>query len=232
MRAVALAGPLLVAACQTAPPPGDAAPVRTAVLSEPVRAGPTLPDAPRYLVDPLASEVRLLVYRDGPLARFGHNHAIVGRIRGEVRAGNVAASGFRLEIPIGSFVLDPPAARAEEGEDFAAEVSEPARRATRENMLGKDVLDAPQHPLILIESIALVGPDWNPLVTARVTLRGATRDLRFPSAVFRQDDALTVIANFRIRQSEFGIEPFTTLNGGLRVRDEFDVRVRLVARRE
>jgi hypothetical protein len=234
MRAVALVFPLLImAACQTAPPPGDAAVVRTAVLSEPVRAGPTLPDAPRYLVDPLASEVRLLVYRDGPLARFGHNHAILGRIRGEVRAGNAAAaSGFRLEIPIGSFVLDPPAARAEEGEDFATEVSEPARRATRENLLGKDVLDAPQHPLIHIESIALAGPDWNPLVTARVTLRGATRDLRFPAAVFRQDDALTVIASFRIRQSEFGIEPFTTLNGGLRVRDELDVRIRLVARRE
>jgi polyisoprenoid-binding protein YceI len=98
-------------------------------------------------------------------------------------------------------------------------------------MLGRDVLDAEKHPLVLIESIALVGPQWGPTATARVTLRGVTRDLRFAAAVLRQDDLLVVAASFRINQSEFGIEPFTVLNGGLRVRDALDIRVRLVARR-
>src|SRR5437773_1312474 len=107
-----------------------------------------------------------------------------------------------------------------------------ARADTRESMLGRDVLDAEKHPLVRIESIALVGPQWGPTVTARVTLRGVTRDLRFAAAVLRQDDMLVVVAAFRINQSEFGIEPFTALNGGLRVRDALDIRVRLVARRE
>lgn len=201
---------------------------------EPSPAPVTVPsDAPRYAVDPQASEVRLLVYRDGPLARFGHNHVIVGRVHGEIRAGDTtAASGFRLEIPVASLVVDPPAARAEEGEEFAAPVSDPARRGTRENMLGADVLDAPVHPLIRIESVALTGPPWAPTVTARVTLRGATRDLNFPAAVVRTGDSLVVIASFRISQSDFGIKAFTALNGGLRVRDALDVRVRVVARRE
>jgi len=142
--------------------------------------------APRYTVDPEGSEVRLLVYRDGPLARFGHNHVIVARVQGEIRAGDAAtASGFRLEVPVDSFAVDPPAARAEEGDEFAAQVSEPARRDTRENMLGRDILDAAAYPIIGIESIALAGPAWNPSVTARVTLRGAMRDLRFRAAVFR-----------------------------------------------
>ena len=220
---------LLAAACQTLPPPAD-----TAVLAEPVRADVNVPaSAPRYIVDPQASEIRLLVYRDGPLARFGHNHVVVGRVQGEIRAGDAAAaSGFRLEIPVDSFVVDPPAARTEEGDEFATQVSEPARRDTRENMLGRDILDAAKHPLIRIESIALVGPVWNPSVTARVTLRGVIRDLRFAAAVLRQDDMLAVVASFRINQSEFGIEPFSTLNGGLRVRDPLGMRVRLVARRE
>lgn len=204
------------------------------MLAESVRAEVNVPaGAPHYSVDPLASEIRFLLYRDGPLARFGHNHVIVGRVRGEIRAGDTAAaSGFRLEIPVGFFAVDPPPARAEEGEEFAAEVSQPARRDTRENMLGGDVLDADRHPLIRIESIALVGPDWGPTVTARVTLRGVARDLRFAAAVLRQNDVLTVVASFRIKQSEFGIEPFTALNGGLRVRDPLDVRVRIVARRD
>mgnify|MGYP003471679468 FL=1 len=201
---------------------------------EPSPAPVTVPsDAPRYAVDPQASEIRLLVYRDGPLARFGHNHVIVGRVQGEIRAGETAAgSGFRLEIPAQSLTVDPPAARAEEGEAFAAQVSDAARRGTRENMLGTDVLDVVRHPLIRIESVALSGPAWGPTVTARVALRGTQRDLSFPAAVVRQGDALVVIARFPIRQSDFGIEPFSALNGGLRVREALDVRVRLVARRK
>src|SRR5881396_408728 len=176
-RALLLLFPvLLAAACQTLPPPGE-----TAVLAESVRADVNVPSAaPRYRVDPQASEMRLLIYRDGPLARFGHNHVVVGRVHGEIRAGDAAAaSGFRLEIPVDSFAVDPPAARAEEGDEFAA----------------------------------------------HVTLRGLTRDLRFAAAVLRQDDMLVVVASFRINQSEFGIEPFTALNGGLRVRDPLDIRV-------
>lgn len=230
-----LAVSLVLAACQALPP---APPADTVVLPAPVPAAPLLPaDAPRYLIDAQASEIRLLVYRDGPLARFGHNHVIVGRLRGEIRMGEIRAgdtaamSGFALEIPVDTFTLDPPAARAEEGEDFAAEVSEPARRATRENMLGQDGLDGAQHPLIRVASIALAGPSWNPTVTARVTLRSATRDLRFPAAVFRQGDTLTVIASLRLKQSEFGITPFSALNGGLLTRDALDLRIRVVAQR-
>lgn len=194
--------------------------------------GVTLPaDAPRFIVDPEASEIRLLVYRAGPLAQFGHNHVITGRARGEVRAGvSAAASGFRLEVPVESFVVDPPAARAEEGDAFATEVSEQARRDTRENMLGKGVLDMAAHPLIQIDSLALAGPRWNPTVVARVTLRSSTRDLRFPAAVVQRDGLLTVVANFRVRQSDFDVTPFTTLGGGLQVRDIIDIRIRLVAR--
>ena len=208
-------------------------PADTAVLPEPAAAAVSMaPDAPRFAVDPQASEVRLLVYRDGPLARFGHNHVIIGRVEGEVRAGETATgSAFRLEIPVGSFAVDPPAARAEEGAEFAAEVSDQARKGTRENMLGEEVLDAGRHPALRIASVALAGPRWNPTVTARVTLRGATRDVRFPAAVFQNGDTVEVIAFFRVRQSDFGFKPFAVFGGGLLVRDAIDIRVHVVARR-
>ena len=183
-------------------------------------------------MDPEASEIRLLVYRAGLLARFGHNHVISGRVRGEIRAARRAAeSSFQLEIPVESFIVDAPAARAEEGEEFVAEVSEQARQATRDNLLGKDVLDSTSRPLIEVKSVALVGPRWNPMVLARATLHGATRDLRFPAAVVQQGELLTVVAGFVVRQSDFDLTPFTTLGGGLQVRDAIDVRLHLVARR-
>lgn len=228
LRGVLIFPLFAIAACQTLPPPSD-----SAVLAEPAAAEISVaPDAPRFAVDPQASEVRLLVYRDGPLARFGHNHVLTGRVEGEIRAGDTAAgSAFRLEIPVDSFMVDLPAARAEEGAEFAAQVSEQARRDTCENMLGEEVLDAGKHRLIRIASVALAGPRWNPTVTARVTLRGAERNVRFPAAVFRNGDALEVIAGFRLRQSDFGITPFAAFGGGLLVRDSIDIRLRIVARR-
>jgi len=219
----------LLAACQTVPLSGE-----SAVLAQPVNKKVAVPsNAPRFLVDPKASEVRLLVYRAGALAHFGHNHVITGRVRGEIRVGErAAASGFHLEIPIGSFIVDPPTARAEEGNEFSADVSQQAREATRNNMLGKNVLDAASRPLIEIESVALTGPRWNPTVIARTTLHGVTRDLRFSAAVIQQDDSLTVVASFPVRQSDFGIEPYTAFGGGLQVRDAIDIRMHVVARRE
>jgi polyisoprenoid-binding protein YceI len=120
--------------------------------------------------------------------------------------------------------------RGEEGEEFAATVSDQARKGTRDNMLGADVLDAEHYPLIRIKSDALLGPRWNPDVTARITMRGMTSDLKFTAAVFEQSGSLTVIAAFRVLQSNLDITPLSILGGAVRVRDAIDIRVRLVAR--
>lgn len=228
LRLAALFPLLLLAACQTTPPAAT-----SAVLAEPLATEASVPgSAPRFSVDPAASEIRLLVYRAGPLARFGHNHVITGSVNGEVRAGrNAAGSGFRLDVPVGSLAVDEPSARDEEGSEFVAAVSPQARAATRANMLGAQVLDAQRYPWIHVESVALAGPRWNPTVVARVTLHGATRDLRFPAAVVEDGSRLTVVARFSLRQSDFGIVPFVALGGGLRARDAIDVRIRIVARR-
>lgn len=223
--ALALLFPLaLLAGCQSAPSAAPAAASEAAVPA-------TVPSgARRFAVDPAASEIRLLVYRSGALARFGHDHVIVGRVRGEIFAGaSAAASGFRLEIPVAALEVDPPQARAEEGGEFSTPVSPQAQEATRANMLGPDVLDAQHHASIAVASVSLRGPRWDPTVLAQVTLRGVARSLSFPAAVFEQNDRLVVVASFDIRQSDFGIVPYSVLGGGLRVRDSIHVRIRVAA---
>jgi polyisoprenoid-binding protein YceI len=216
---------LALSACQALPP------AMTAPAVAPPAVAPESLSGKRYIVDPQASEIRLLVYRDGPMARVAHNHVISGKVRGEIYVSDVAAaSGFRIEIPVESFAVDAPALRAEEGEEFSASVSDQARKGTRDNMLGKDVLDAAHYPTILIESGTLLGPRWNPDVTAHITVRGKTSELEFPAAVFEQPGSLTVIAAFRVLQSDLGITPYSILGGAVRVRDAIDIRIRLVAR--
>lgn len=193
---------------------------------------PALPDAPVYAVDAAASEVRVLVYRDGPLAAFGHNHLLIAPVSGKVHAGEESAgSGFHFEIKAGDFDVDPPGERAVEGEAFADRISHEDRRGTRRNLLGPAVLDASRYPVILVQSVALRGPRNRPQVLARVTLRGTVRDIAFPADVAEQDGVLTVDAGFTLVQSDFNIEPFSILGGGLSVRDALDVRVHLVARK-
>lgn len=228
LRRSALFPLLALAACQATPPVEH-----TAASAPGARVEARLPvGAQRYAVQSTQSEIRLLVFRAGALARFGHNHVIVGPVRGEIWAGRTSEqSGFLLEIPVEALSVDPAAARAEEGEEFAAQVSAEARQGTREHMLGEGVLDAQRYPVIRVESASLTGPRWNPTAVARVTLRGATRELKFPAAVVEQGDRLTVIASFVLRQSDLGIEPYSALGGGLRVADEIRVRIRLEARR-
>jgi polyisoprenoid-binding protein YceI len=213
-----------LSACQTQPS------AETATAATPDSVAKSA-EGKRYIVDPQASEIRLLVYRDGPMARVGHNHVMVGRVQGELRVSETAAaSGFSIEIPVESLQVDAPALRAEEGEEFAASVSDQARKGTRDNMLGADVLDAAHYPLIHLASDTLLGPRWNPDVNARIIVRGKTSALKFPAAVFEQPGSLTVIAAFRVLQSELGMKPYSILGGAVTVRDAIDVRVRLVAR--
>ncbi|MGH8747432.1 MAG: hypothetical protein ACREUK_13220, partial [Burkholderiales bacterium] len=169
LRLAALFPLLLLAACQALPPAG-----KSAVLAEPVAAEASLPAAaPRFAVDASESEIRLRVYRAGPLARCGHTPVVTGPVSGEIRAGRSAAeSGFRLDVKVASLKVDQASARGEEGSEFATQVSPQARRGTRANMLGEKVLDARRFPGIHIVSVALSGPRWNPTVVARTTLHG------------------------------------------------------------
>ena len=68
-----------------------------------------------------ASEVRILVYRDGPLARLGHNHVLVARgLEGVLAITNpVSESLASIRLDVSSIEVDPVPARVEEGAEFA-----------------------------------------------------------------------------------------------------------------
>ena len=81
-----------------------------------------MPPGRVYRVDEHQSELRILVYRAGPLARLGHNHVIVNHaIRGAVSLADVAGeSGFQLSVPVAGFVVDDREVR-KEGPSYSVE---------------------------------------------------------------------------------------------------------------
>jgi hypothetical protein len=182
-------------------------------------------------IDPDRSVVTLLVRRAGPLARLGHNHAIVSsQESGRAWLGpEPQQSGFEIRLPVGAFVVDDPAARSAAGPEFPGELPAEARDGTYRNMLRPEVLDADRHPEIVVQASRVSGTWQQPLVVARITLRGATREIEVPVDLRRDQRMLLARGTLRIRQSDFGITPFSVGGGAIQVADEVDVRFEIVA---
>ncbi len=224
-----LAGFLLLAACQTAPMRS------TGASTAPAGSLPGQPaaGAVHYTVDSAHSDVRFLVYKAGPLAAFGHDHVVQAReFTGDVYlATDLDASSFALVLPVKSFVVDVPAARAEEGPDFAKQPSPEAVQGTTTNMLGPQVLDAEKYPEVRIQSVKLAGPFGKKEATVRITLHGTTRDLTVPVAIEQAGDSVTASGSFELAQTEFGMKPMSAAGGGLQVADVLRVKFRILAKK-
>jgi hypothetical protein len=222
---------LLLAACG-APRPRQTVPQNV--------GGPAqLPAAPSsaaaYRIDSSRSELRILVYRAGALARFGHNHVLVNRsIEGSVnRANPAAASQFRLSVPAAAFVVDDAQMRREEGADFAAEVPEDAKSGTLRNMLSAGVLDADRFPAITVASVERTGgqqpADSGRMVAVTVQVAGHESEIDVP-VTFEQDSShLSAAGSFELRQSALGLTPYSLMLGALQVQDAITIKFRIVA---
>lgn len=227
---------MLGAGCQAPRPQPSAEASRAASRSPPATGssdGWSRPpvDAALYDIDAARSMLRLLVYRGGPMAAAGHDHVIQNRaLAGWVDpASGDAQASFYVQVPVDDFTVDEVAARAEEGPDFAEEVSADAKSGTRHNMLSAALLDAAAYPVIAIRGAELQGTGGHYRATVQIAIAGhvSTQQLHFD--VSRSADLLTATAEFPLRQSALGLTPFSVLMGALRVEDEIRVKLILVA---
>lgn len=76
-------------------------------------------NAVRYEILPDLSDIRFLVFRAGPLSRFGTIMSFSKNVHGEIfLAPDIHQSSFFIEIPIKDFLVDAEKARLDEGEIF------------------------------------------------------------------------------------------------------------------
>lgn len=190
-------------------------------------------DAVHYVINADDSNIRFLVYRAGPLAAFGHNHVIrAAVIQGDVYLNpRLPLSGFEFTLPVKDFHVDEPVERAAEGGDFDSQPSPQAIAGTTRNMLGAALLDAVRYPAVSVRSVRVEGTQTAATLTLRITLRGVQRDVVVPVKLAISDARLVVSGTFDIKQSDFGITPFSILGGGLQVADTVRVHFRIVSDR-
>jgi polyisoprenoid-binding protein YceI len=184
-----------------------------------------------YRIDSTRSELRILVYRAGPMAMLGHNHVIANRaLGGWVRyAGKVAEASFALTVPDAGFVVDDDAMRRAEGADFAEETPQDAKSGTLHNMQSAALLDAAQFPEITVRSVAITGAAGEFTATVAVSVAGHESRLDVPFTVDTSPGRVTASGELWVRQSALGLTPFSVMMGALRVQDDIRVKFRFAA---
>lgn len=188
-----------------------------------------------YRLNSEGADIRILVYRAGPLARLGHSHVIsVGELTGSVTVQpDIEQSTFEMAIPVDGLVVDDPLLRSEEGEEFTSEPSEDDIAGTRSNMLGEQVLNAAQFPVVSVRGTGPIGDGAQTTVTLAVEILGRVIERSFPiTLAFTADrERLTATGAVRITHADLGMTPFTAVAGALRVAEEIDLKYHINAER-
>jgi len=180
------------------------------------------PAASALTIDSAQSLIAVTVRRGGLLARLGHDHLVASRhITGTVSPKqNRADFQFRLD----QLTVDEAELRIAAG--LEKQPSADAIDGTRNNMLTR-VLDAERYPLVAVH--AERGAAGQPLQVA-ITLHGVTRNMAIPTEIREANGIMTVTGSVNLKQSDFGITPFSVMAGALAVQDPLELRFTLVAK--
>jgi hypothetical protein len=183
-------------------------------------------------VDPLQSQIRIYAFRAGKAARFGHNHVLsVSGMEGFLylpEAGMVSAQ-FELAFRLDQMDVDKPELREAAGGSFGGALADSARSGTRDNMLGEFGLQAGRFPWVRIRSLEIAGETPKFAVRVAIELHGQTQEQWVPLQVNGLPGSVTVQGSAVLRQTDFGIQPFSVLGGLLSVQDPMVVEFLLEA---
>lgn len=188
-------------------------------------------DGEIYEISPQASEIRVLVYRSGPLARLGHNHVISTRnIQGKIyRHQELRYSGMVMQLPVNGFEVDNPSLRAAAGPAFGTMPSGQDIAGTRNNMLSEQVLNFAQYPYIRLVSVNISNNTGRSSALLRITVRDISTDVNIPFETRYEDQRITIKGQAGISQKALGMKPFSILMGAIAVQDQLTVQFDLVA---
>ena len=205
--------------------------VDVGVYSHVSQAGPEF--GRHYRVVSSGSKLTVLARRAGRLAILGHNHVLVSKsLQGWADvAENIEHSSFALRLPLTSLVLDQVDARAEAGPEFIKSVSAQSIAATRNNLLGEELLNVRAFPFLEVRSLSVRQgvEETNFWLELSISLKGVARSITVPASIHVTPERLDVYTSFKVAQSALGLQPFSVLGGAIAVADELEINLSIRA---
>lgn len=195
-----------------------------------------------YRLDAAASRLHIHVFRAGRAAGLGHNHVLSApRLQGRVwlpaaalqgGAQALAPSQAEFLLRLDELQLDEPALRAALGPGWASMLSAEAVAATRANMLGPTGLQAQAFPWVRLRALRLVGEAPKLALEVEVQMHGQSRTQWLALEARLEPARLQLRGALVLRQTDFGLQPFSVGAGLLAVADELLLEFDLLARAE
>lgn len=171
-----------------------------------------------------ASRVYIYVGKVG----LGHEHGVVGRVKSGVILLGASSQAGEIVFDMPSFIADTAEARKYLG--LEGETPASRQKEVTANMVGADVLDVRKHPTATFK-IASAMPlkkqsdAGHPLyrLAGEFSLHGVKRPLKLDVEVIEQTGGVRVRGSFEIRQTDYGIEPYSKAFGAVGVTDELTI---------
>jgi polyisoprenoid-binding protein YceI len=176
-------------------------------------------------VDTEASRAYVLVDK----RRLGHKHGVEGRIKeGTIHLGATQDAG-KIVFDMSTFVADTDAARKYVGLEDSIKKSE--QDEVTATMTGKSTLDVKAHPTATfdIKSATLLtakSTDGDPQyqLDGEFSLRGKKNALKVVAEVEEEKDGkVRLVGNFTIKQTDYGITPYSAVGGLVAVADPLKI---------
>jgi hypothetical protein len=185
-----------------------------------------------FTLNPKLSAVKIYAFRAGTAAKLGHNHVLSSpQFSGFVYLPRDGTSGarFDLEFRLDQLEIDNPENRSNLGSAFSSTPTPGSIKRTRDHMLGEDNFQADQFPFVRIHASRIAGEAPKLAAEVQVELHGQQREMWVPLNVEGLPDRILVTGSLVLRQSEFGVHPYSVLGGFLAVQDEVVIEFSLLA---
>lgn len=176
----------------------------------------------------VTSESSLWVYveKAGLFSAFAHNHEIgVKSWSGSVTVPPSGTSGAaaRFDVDAGSLVvLDKNVSEKDRAEIF--------------NSMHKEVLESERHGKITFQSASISNlsqsgkDEYSFTLNGDLMLRGVTKRIAVPLTATITATEIRAKGKYRLKQTDYGIKPYSAAGGTVKVRNEVTVNFSIVAR--
>ncbi|MBS1807212.1 MAG: YceI family protein [Acidobacteria bacterium] len=177
-----------------------------------------------YALIPSESSFTLFVAKTGLLSSIAHDHNIgvksfSGRV--VVPAAGPSAGSLELDVDAKSLVI-------------LDKISERDKAEITKNM-NKSVLETEKFPRITFRSASLANFNQNGnnasfTLNGDLTLHGVTKRIAIPVNITMEGQNLRATGQYTLRQTDFGITPYSAALGTIKVKNEVVIKFNIVAR--
>ncbi len=180
----------------------------------------------KFVIDATASRFTVQAFATGLLSSFGHNPTIgIRDFSGEIECEPESYSNARVHVAVRTSAME-----------VLDEMKRDDRQKLEQEMYGT-VLEVSRFPEAVFDSkqitVQKLGADLlRAQVSGDLTFHGTTQAHSFDARVTILGSMLRISGEFPLRQSDYGIKPFSAAGGTLKLKDELKFGFELVARRQ